>query len=494
VRFSKLPKILPGMHEPVPATLADQEIAGVTHDSRRVKQGWVFVAICGHHRDGASFAEDAVARGAAAIVAERKVRLPATIPQFVVPDARRALAALANTFFGRASRRLQVVGVTGTNGKTTTTYMLRAIIEASGKRCGLLGTICYDTGRRNLPAAITTPESVDTQEFLSEMVNDGLEYAVMEVSSHALCMRRVDFVQFAAGIFTNLSDEHMDYHGSLNSYCEAKQQLFKRLGPCNYAVLNADDPASAKMAKATAAKQVWYGMRKAAEVTGKVRRANLNGIDISLGLGKSAIDIHVPLIGEHNAYNALGAAGAARALGIDLETIRDGLEQMPAVPGRLEPVPCAKGCSVLVDFAHTDHALKAVLKSLRKVGAKRILVVFGAGGDRDHSKRARMGSVVERGADLAWVTSDNPRSEDPNDIINEIVSGMRSRRRVQIQPDRQTAITEAISAARPGDLVLIAGKGHERTQRFKDTVIPFDDREAARQALTPAIDGALMGA
>ena len=480
--LAKLPKILPGIHDPVQGELANREIAGVTHDSRRLKPGWVFVAIRGHKRDGADFAEDALMRGALAIVAERKLPLPRTAPQFVVDDARRALATLASIFYGRPSRKLQVLGVTGTNGKTTTTYMLRAIVEAAGKGCGLMGTICYDTGRRTVEASITTPESVHVQEFLSEMVAKGLDYAAMEVSSHALCMRRVDFVQFAAAVFTNLTNEHMDYHGSPSAYLEAKEKLFRHLGPCNHAILNSDDAASKKMAKASCAKQTWYGIKRSADVEATLHDYTLDGLHMGLAAGRRSVNVALPLIGTHNAYNALAAAATAHALGFDLDVIRRGLESIRCVPGRLETVACERDYKVVVDYAHTDHALTTVLTSLRKVVAKRILVVFGAGGDRDRSKRPRMGRAVAQGADLAWVTSDNPRSEDPLDIINDIVSGGRSRR-LRIQPDRQTAITEAIHAAQSGDLVLIAGKGHERTQRFKDTVIPFDDREAVRRAL-----------
>lgn len=488
MKLAKLPKTLPGIHGPVDESLADVEVVGVAHDSRRVKPGWVFVAIRGHQRDGASFAEDAVTRGAVAVVAERNLRLPPTIPVFVVNDARRALAALANSFHGRASRRLQAIGVTGTNGKTTTTYMVRSILEAAGHRCGLLGTICYDTGRRVVPASITTPESVDIQEFLAEMVSEGLEYAAVEVSSHALCMHRVDFVQFAVGIFTNLSPEHMDFHRTFAAYREAKARLFRLLGPASHAVLNADDENSKEMARVTFGNVLKYGMRRRADVTGRIERSTLDGVRMKMKCAEGEIDVALPLIGEHNVYNAMAAATAGLALGIDPATIRDGLEQTPCVPGRLERVPCEADYRVLVDYAHTDQALKQVLGSLREVTAKRIIVVFGAGGDRDRAKRARMGRAAEAGADKVIVTSDNPRGEEPMDIINEILSGMKKRRRVRVEPDRQCAIARALKTARAGDLVLIAGKGHERTQRFRDTVIPFDDRDAVSRALAASDD------
>ncbi len=486
MKLGKMTKLLPGAHGPVSPEYEDIEVTGVTHDSRRVKPGFAFVAIAGHQRDGAAFAEDALQRGAAAIVAERTLRLSRSTPQFVVPDARRALAALANSFFGRPSRRLQVVGVTGTNGKTTTTYMLRSILEASGARCGLLGTISYETGRRSVPASITTPESVDIQEYLAEMAAEGMDYAAMEVSSHSLCMRRVDFIQWSAAVFTNLTPEHMDYHRTISAYRDAKAQLFRMLGPAGYAVLNADDKSAEYMEEATFARVMKYGTQPGVDVRGEICQATLDGIEMTLESSAGRTEIRLPFIGAHNLHNALGAATAALALGLDLGCVRDGLQNAPPVPGRLEPVPCARGCKVLVDFAHTDQALRSVLESLRRLPHNRILVVFGAGGDRDRTKRPRMGRAVEEGADLAWVTSDNPRTEDPLNIIEEILSGVSSRRNLRVEPDRQAAITEAIRAAEPGDLVLIAGKGHECTQRFKDTVIPFDDREAVKKALADA--------
>ena len=484
LKVSKLPKILPGVHPDLPSDAEEQTVLGIAHDSRRVKPGWVFVAIKGHQRDGTHFAEDALYRGAVAVVTEQALRLSIPVPQFIVPDARRALAALAHTFYRRPSRHMKVVGVTGTNGKTTTSCMVRAILEEAGRRCGLLGTIQYDTGRRILPASITTPESVDVQDYLSEMRDAGAEYAALEVSSHALCMRRVDFVQFAVGVFTNLTSEHLDYHQTMTRYRQAKAHLFRSLGPTATAVLNADDKSSAFMARATRGKVVKYGLDSRADVRGRIKKATLDGLFMNIACDAGKIDVHLPLIGRHNAYNALASAAAAMVLGLDLECVRRGLEVMSEVPGRLETVPCDKGYKVLVDYAHTDGALEAVLQSLRRVAKKRILVVFGAGGNRDHAKRPRMGRVVEKGADVAWVTSDNPRGEAPDKIIDDILSGVHHKKRMRVQPDRQTAINEALHAARPGDLVLIAGKGHERTQRFKDTVVPFDDRLAVQQALS----------
>ena len=483
MRLFKLPKLLPGIHAPLSEPHVDIEIAGVTQDSRCVKPGWVFVAIPGHQHDGADFADDAVVRGAMAVVAERPVCVLRPVPVFIVQDARRALAALANSFYLRPSRRLQVIGVTGTNGKTTTTYMIRSILGAAGRRCGVLGTISYETGRRSLPASITTPESVDIQKLFAEMLAEGMEYAAIEVSSHAMCMRRVDFVQFAAGVFTNLTSEHLDYHGTFAAYRKAKARFFQLLGPATYAVLNADDRNNGTMARATCATVLRYGLRGKSDVAASIRDASLDSTDFTLSCAEGQVDVRLPLIGRHNVSNALAAATATLALGCDLDAVRQGLQNMPPVPGRLEYVQCEKDCRVLVDYAHTDEALKSVLDSLRKLSPKRLIVVFGAGGDRDRTKRPRMGWVVAQGADVAWITSDNPRNEEPDEIIEDILSGIGSRRNVHVQPDRSAAISEALTAARPGDLVLIAGKGHERTQHFRDTVIPFDDREAIRHVV-----------
>ena len=495
MKLYNMPKILPGIHPPLSAEdCGDTEIQGIAHDSRRVKPGWLFVAISGHQRDGADYVRDALARGAVAIVAERKVPVPKEVPLFLVPNARRALAVLASSFFQRPSRRMQVIGVTGTNGKTTTTYMIRAILEAAGHRCGVLGTISYDTGRRTLPSSITTPESVDIQEFLAEMRDDGIEYAALEVSSHAMCMHRCDFVQFAVGVFTNLTSEHLDYHRTMAAYRDAKARLFRSLGPATYAVLNSDDPNSEAMARATSAQALWYGTRGKNDVTARLSSASLEGTHMTLTCAEGETDIHLPLVGRHNVSNALAAAATAMTLGCDLGQVRDGLENLATVPGRLERVACDRNFGVLVDYAHTDQALKSVLDSLRSLTSKRVLVVFGAGGDRDRAKRPRMGQIVSKRADMAWITSDNPRTEEPMEIINDILDGVRDRRSVRVQPDRQSAIAEALNAAQPGDLVLIAGKGHERAQRFRDTVIPFDDREAINRALATSSKESMMGA
>ena len=474
-------------------------VTGITCDSRQVQPGSLFVAVNGTRMNGAEFAADAVERGAAAVVSEQALDLPEGAIQFKVKDTRRALAALATAFYGRPSHDLAVVGVTGTNGKTTTTLIVRAIIEAAGDRCGIIGSIWHAFGTGAMASTMTTPDAPDLQRMLREMADAGLSHAVMEVSSHALDQHRTDFVRFDAGLFTNLSGDHLDYHGTLDEYRAAKGRLFRSLRPGAWAVFNDDDENA--MEFASPAGKIWYGIgaRQANEnrasgytlVADNVR-STLNGSTFGLrfidphGKQEGAVDISMPLIGRYNVSNALAAAGAGLALGYELEHIASGLAAMDRVPGRLEPVTPARGSvpfHVLVDYAHTHDALDCVLRALKPLAPGRLIVVFGAGGDRDRTKRPKMGAAVEKWADLAWITSDNPRSEDPEEIIKHIEAGISRKGKFQREADRQAAIEQAVRCAQPGDLVLIAGKGHETTQKVADRVIEFDDREVARDVL-----------
>jgi UDP-N-acetylmuramoyl-L-alanyl-D-glutamate--2,6-diaminopimelate ligase len=461
---------------------ADHEIRGVIHDSRRVRKDYVFVAIKGAKLDGHDFAKESLDRGAVAVVAERKLDL-AGVPQIVVPDTRLALAAMGACFYDHPSTKMDVVGVTGTNGKTTTTHLIKAIIEAAGQEAGLIGTVGYQIGKRELPATTTTPESVDLQGYLADMVSAGIQYAAMEVSSHSLVQHRVDYVRFAAGVFTNLTRDHLDYHKTLEAYLDAKALLFEGLTPEAHAVLNADDPACASLRGRTRAKVVTYGIRNPADVRAQIGAITVDGMTFELRADAGSVEIRSPLMGQHNVYNTLAAASAALALGFDLGAIKKGLEGMRGVPGRLEPVPNPKGLHVVVDYAHTPDALENVLTALRPLVKGRLILVFGCGGDRDRTKRPLMGGIAERLSDLFWITSDNPRTEEPQGIIAEIVAGVKDRSRCAVEPDRRAAIGEAVKAARPGDLLLIAGKGHERYQILRDTIVPFDDREVARKAM-----------
>lgn len=462
-------------------TFRDVEIRGVTCDSRQVQCGTLFVAISGHKQDGTAFVDEAIRRGCSAIVAEKKLAA-APVPVIVVPNAREALADLAQRFHGDPTSKLNVVGVTGTKGKTTTSYLLRSIFEAAGEKVGLLGTIQHSIAGRILPSDNTTPGADALQRYFAEMAAGGCKSAAMEVSSHALDQGRVRGVHFAAGVFTNLTRDHLDYHATWESYREAKARLFEGLSAKSIAALNADDETSALYEKRTAAHVVTYGLKRKAEIGGAVELTTFNGTRLRLRLGTEERVIHTRLVGTHNAYNILAAAACTWAMGYDLDHIKAGIENLVAVPGRLEPVDAGQDFAVFVDYAHTEDSLRNVLQALRPLVRGRLIAVFGCGGDRDRGKRPAMGKAASELADQTVVTSDNPRSENPLDIIKEIVGGMTTRRYL-IEPDRRSAIKMALSLARKDDAVLIAGKGHETYQIFRDQTRTFDDRQVAREVL-----------
>ncbi len=474
-------------------------VLGVARDSRRVAKGDVFVAVPGHREDGARYVEEALARGAAAVVSEKELDLPPDVPLVLVKDARSALAGIAAIAHGHPSRSLWVTGITGTNGKTTTSYLLRSIYRNAGLRAGLVGTVEFDSGRGTVPSTATTPDPVELQRLLRSMVENGARGAILEVSSHALVQRRVEGVEFRVGVFTNLTREHLDYHGDLASYEAAKEILFRGLDPSAVAVLNAGDPVSLRFARSTRARVVTYGIGDGAlgaagttnaTVRGRVVSESLSGTTFVLAADGAESKISISLPGRHNVENALAAAAAALAVGIDRRAVIAGLEAFDRVPGRLDPVDLGQGFKVFVDYAHTDDALRKVLAALRPLVPGRILVVFGCGGDRDRGKRPRMGRAVEELADLFWVTNDNPRGEDPSSIAEMILSGLESRKRARVVLDRERAIAEAIGEAREGDAVLVAGKGHECGQIFRERTLPFDDREVAAAAVRSAMSRA----
>ncbi len=480
-----LPELLAALGQDAPAPAV--EATGIACDTRRVVPGNVFVAIHGYRYDGHAFVDEARRRGAIAVVVERPVDVP--LPAVVVPDTRLALAALADAFYGRPSERVRTVGITGTKGKTTTTYLFRSIVRAAGRECGLLGTIATEAFGRSRPSANTTPHPIEVQAFLASLDRPDGGWAVMEVSSHALAQKRTDGVRFAAGVFTNLSGEHLDYHKTMEAYLEAKARLFDGLGAGAVAVVNARQPASVRLTARTAARPVWYAIEDEA-----IADADVTAAGVRLAPDRTSFVLQLPqedprpialrLLGRHNVENALAAAAAAHALGIGAEAIARGLEAVESVPGRLEPVDVGQPFRVLVDYAHTDDALEKVLSALRAVApGARLACVFGCGGDRDRTKRPRMARVAERLADRIFVTSDNPRSEPPEAIIEEILRGLERPRDAVVEPDRRRAIERAIAEAREGDVLLIAGKGHETYQIVGDRAIHFDDREVAREAL-----------
>ncbi len=468
--------------------LCDVEITGITNDSRKVRPGHLYVAIKGHKTDGHNFIKQSLESGAQAIVSEERSSLNTQIPQIIVHNARKALSSLSCDFYSNPSQRINVVGVTGTNGKTTTTFLTKSIIEQAGYETGLIGTINYQIGKKIIPAQETTPESVELQRLIAEMVEAKMKFAVMEVSSHSAIQHRIANINFKTAVFTNITAEHMDYHKTIPNYLNAKAELFKNLTKDSFAVLNADDEFSKYFADRTGAKILWYGIKNKADVKAEIYRESTNNIMIKLNYLEKEIDMKIPFMGLHNVYNALASVTSAISLGFELEVIKSGIESAPAVPGRLENVPCDRGFKIVVDYAHTPHALETVLHALKGLVKGRILLVFGCGGDRDKEKRPKMGKIADEKSDIFWLTNDNPRSEGPVDIIDDIKAGIKSGRSFHIQPNRHKAIEEALSEAKGNDLVLIAGKGHEKYQIIKDTILPFDDREVAKKILSKKTD------
>jgi UDP-N-acetylmuramoyl-L-alanyl-D-glutamate--2,6-diaminopimelate ligase len=470
------------------APTLDAPCTGVTFDSRRVRPGVVFVALKGVHVDGVAFAPEAIAAGAAAIVAQRPPDAAVAVPWIVVADSRVALALLASEFFGHPSREMRVVGITGTNGKTTTSYLVSAIFEAAGIRSGLMGTVTYRIGDRTMDATRTTPEAPDVQELMREMVTAGCGACVMEVSSHAMALHRVDGVRFAAGVFTNLTRDHLDFHADMEDYFAAKRRLFEMLPGESPSVINIDDPRG-EVLVAMAARPLTYGINKAADVTPGPLVFSLSGLQFDIRTPQGIVRVRSKMVGKPNVYNILAAVATTAGLGVALEAIEGGLAQLAGVPGRFEVVSSGTDdITVVVDYAHTDDALRNLLETARPMATRRLITVFGAGGNRDRSKRPLMGMVAARLSDVVVITSDNPRGENPMRIIEEVRLGADSETRqsnaeVRTITDRREAIGQAVRQASRGDVVLIAGKGHEKYQEIGGRTFPFDDVAVAREAL-----------
>jgi len=487
--LSALTKELKGQRVELPADAAfDVVCTGVEYDSRKAKPGSVFVALPGQKADGATFASQALASGAVAIVSERQ--RPENVPGswVVVGNARLALAYLAAEFFGHPSRRMKVVGITGTNGKTTTSYLLQAIFEAAGTPCGLMGTVSYRIGERQIAATRTTPEAPDVQLLMRQMLDAGCKACVMEVSSHALAMHRVDGIHFAAAVFTNLTRDHLDFHQDMESYFAAKRRLFELLPADAPAVINVDDPRGASLIDAVA-RPVTYGINRDADVMPGPLSFGLEGLAFEVRMPEGVAHVESKLVGKPNVYNILAAAATAATLDVGIEAIEEGLRTLAGVPGRFELVSSSgDDITVVVDYAHTDDALRNLLETARPLASRRLITVFGAGGDRDRTKRPLMGMVAARLSDVVVITSDNPRTEDPLRIIEEVKLGAEPEMRqgnaeVVAMPDRREAIVHSIDRASNGDVVLIAGKGHEKYQEINGRVTPFDDVAVAREAL-----------
>jgi len=472
---------------PLPAD-ADVPVTSLSVDSRTVQAGACFIAIPGTTADGHRFINAAVAAGARSIISEREAEVPGDVTAVRVPDARRAAARMAAAFFRvndvLDGRRLRLVGITGTNGKSTTAYLIRSILEADGHRTALLGTIRYDLIAKTVASSLTTPGPVELCSYLAHAMSAGASYAVMETSSHALAQLRCEGLNFDVGVFTNLSGDHLDYHQTVDEYLCAKKRLFDGLGPAAFAVVNGEDSASDRIVADCRAGIVCYGIEgPALDVRAEVHQSDWRGsvFDV-VAEGHAPTRVSLPQLGRHNVMNALAAAAAARALGIRPDVIRRGLEAVTTVEGRLQRVsPADCPFAVIVDYAHTDHALENALRAVRPLTPGRVVCVFGCGGDRDRTKRPRMARAVAQAAELAFVTSDNPRTEDPLAIIHEVLPGFAGPHgcQVEVEPDRATAIRRAVEAARPGDTVLIAGKGHENYQIIGTQRLHFDDAEVA---------------
>jgi UDP-N-acetylmuramoyl-L-alanyl-D-glutamate--2,6-diaminopimelate ligase len=494
----KLADLLSGCDAELSAPAKAVEITGATHDSRRVTQGDLFVAVPGQTVDGAQFVGDAVAKGAAAVVAERPLTLKSTSVR--VDSARKALAIIAANLYQRPADHLNLLAVTGTNGKTTTAALLASICAAGGASCGLIGTIHYKFAGRILPSTHTTPDPLALHRVLREMVDAGVDTTVMEISSHALSQERVHGLTFRAAAFTNLSRDHLDYHKEIEDYFQAKRKLFvENLSPGGVAVVNGDDTYCNRIyTELRGAKRIaWRFSRQAnAEISAVNSEFSLSGIRATLKTPAGDIPVRSQLVGPHNLENILAATGVALSAGFSRRDVQDGIERLQGVPGRMERFE-DRGVVALVDYAHTDDALRRVLDSLRSLTKGRLILVFGCGGDRDRGKRALMGAAAAEGSDVAVITSDNPRSEDPDEIIAQVITGIERAgfRRISqgkaragekgylVEADRKQAIALAASLAKPGDALLIAGKGHESYQLVNGESRPFDDRVQAVEAL-----------
>jgi UDP-N-acetylmuramoyl-L-alanyl-D-glutamate--2,6-diaminopimelate ligase len=487
-RSLKLLDLLHGTEATASSSAQELEIRQVACDSRKVTPRALFFALHGANADGNTFIRDAVSRGAVAIASEEAVPafIPSTVAWIRVREARKALAVTAANFFAHPAEALQLVAVTGTNGKTTTTSLVDAIVKASGAKTGLFGTIAYHTPLGEYPAPNTTPESVDLQGFLAEIRDAGGRFAVLEASSHSLAMNRLWGCHFAAAVFTNLTREHMDYHKTFEDYFTAKKRLFEGTGAGvpEVAVINSDDEYGKRLA-GVAKKTVSYGLESDADITTKKFQLTFNGLSFTAQTPNGKVQVASPLVGRINVYNILAAIGAAQALGFSSDIIEAGIRNLESVSGRFQRIDLGQPYFVVVDYAHTDDALENLIRTARELNPKgRIITLFGCGGGKDRTKRPVMGEVTGRLSDLTILSSDNPRTEDPLKIISDIIVGLqKTAGKYLIEPDREKAIGVAMDEARSGDIVLLAGKGHENYQILADHTLEFDDRDMARRAL-----------
>lgn len=490
----KLSELIKGVDLKSATGNLDIEISNVASDSRKVTPGTLFIAIRGLKTNGHFYIKDALAKGAAALIIEKMpddIALPFATTIITVHDSRKAIAQVAIIFYRNPSEEINLIGITGTNGKTTTTYLIRSILEDSNNRVGLIGTVSYSIGNKIFPAAHTTPEAMEFQGLLRNMVDEGCNFAVTEVSSHALALQRVHGTNFSAAVFTNLTQDHLDFHADMEDYFQAKALLFLSMSSQNRGVINIDDPYGKRLPGMMKCSTYSYGLNKKADIRGEDISINMNGLEFNAITPVGNIHIKSRLVGIYNVYNILASVGVAISYNIPSEKIASGIASLTSVPGRFERIDSGMGFNVVVDYAHTENALRLLLEAASGFTLQRIITVFGCGGDRDRGKRPLMGKAGMELSDYVIVTSDNPRTEDPLKIIEEIEAGMKDTINkanikssgYKIIPDRRSAIEEAINMAEEGDLVVIAGKGHEDYQIIGSKKFRFDDREEVRLAI-----------
>ena len=486
------------------------EITGIACDSKLAKPGCLFIALKGSKLNGADFIDEAIDRGASAVLLDADNNTKGLFTRgntfIYTRDARLSLARAVEAYFGDLSSKMRLIGVTGTNGKTTITYLIESLFKSRDEGIGVIGTVNYRFGRRSIPSVNTTPGVLELYSLLTAMRKEKIKNCVMEISSHSLEQGRVETLQFDTAIFTNLTREHLDFHKDMDDYLRAKLKLFRKIKKGGFAVINTDDPASEKIMKHVKENIITYGIERKADIMAKDIYLSRDGLRFKLCISsrlsacggsleqyssseveKNIIDIKSNLIGRHNIYNILAASAAAIVSRMDLKDIKNGIEALKGLPGRLEAIGCGQNFSVYVDYAHTEDGLENALKSLRELKPARIISIFGCGGDRDRSKRPAMGKISTELSDIVFITSDNPRSEEPIGIINEIIKGISPEKdNYVVEPDRFNAIRRALTEAGEGDIVLVAGKGHETYQVLKDTTVPFDDREVVKRILKEA--------
>ena len=472
----KLDELLKNIEVEKVKGISDCFVSDLQYDSRQVEKDNAFVAVKGYERDGHDFVLQAQQQGARVFFVEKELNIP-DVTQVIVKSTRKLLPEISRKFFYYPDKKLKAIGITGTNGKTTTAYLIYAILKFAKWKPGLLTTVEYYDGSSWIPAERTTPESLDIFRLFQSMVRSGLKSVVMEVSSHALSLNRVDGIQFMANVFTNLGRDHLDFHGTLNDYFLAKRKLFENLNENQRVILNLDEPFSQKIIDMTQGEAFTYSMRKTdATVNYLEHSVDQNGMSISLRIPAGKISIHTPLVGEFNIYNVMAAATIAVSLGLHEDHVVSGLDNSPRIPGRCEYLASPSGFSIYVDYAHTPDALQNILRAIFETKPRKLIVVFGAGGDRDKGKRPLMGKAVENYADRIILTNDNPRSEEPANIINDIMAGISDKKKVLIIQDRRDAIHVALSMAEEKDAVVIAGKGHESYQEIAGKRYSMDDR------------------